>query len=260
MEAGLGRRVLDPETRSADPAVCPFLRAGLDDQLAAPIAQPDAANRCLATGPAEPQSLDWQTNACLVAAHVSCWRYLRGTSEAARDAAPPIDPRLVRQSRMLTPAILLSVALLVTSAAAAVTFLATTGGLQLPTTPPSAVAVASPSPRATTVITPEPTGEASPGLTASPTMTPVPTPEPTVVPTPQPTAGPTPAPTSNRYALLVPCPSKPNCYLYTVRSGDNLHSIANYFGIPYATVLQLNPNLSLPIHRGDVITLPPPTR
>jgi LysM repeat protein len=73
---------------------------------------------------------------------------------------------------------------------------------------------------------------------------------------------PTPAATSNRYALLTPCPSTPACYLYTVRAGDNLVSIANYFGVPYDTVVRLNPGLGDPatIQPGTVLILPPPTR
>jgi hypothetical protein len=96
----------------------------------------------------------------------------------------------------------------------------------------------------------------APVATASAAAPPTVEPDPTAAPSPDPT----PAPSSDRYALLVPCPSVPDCYLYTVRSGDNLQSIANYFGVPYATVLALNPGLSIPIHRGDVLTLPPPTR
>jgi hypothetical protein len=60
----------------------------------------------------------------------------------------------------------------------------------------------------------------------------VPTPE----PTPEPTATPKPTkkPSSSRYDLLTPCPDQPDCWIYRIRSGDNLYSIVNYFGVPLA--------------------------
>lgn len=158
--------------------------------------------------------------------------------------------------RLLTPAIAISLVLLVASAAAAVTFVTVTGGLHLASSVPP-VAVGSNSPTATPAEptpTPGPTVEPTASPTPSPSATPTPVPTPTLAPTPRP------APTSDRYALLTPCPDKPDCYLYTIRAGDNLQSIANYFGIPYPTVRELNPNLRIPIHSGDVIVLPPPTR
>jgi hypothetical protein len=300
VEADLGRPMLEPETRSPDPGICPFLRAVSGDDLVEPIATPDDANRCLASGPGLEQTLEWQRNACLVPAHMACPRYLLGArvgsavvpaavsqapapaearvapaAELAAAQAVDVAPEAVeppggeddewpgaaeeptgRPSRTMTPAIVLSLLLLIASAAAAASFAAATGGLQLPTRPPVAVAAASPTAGPTSAPSIVPTAAPTPVITPAPTVEPTPSP----IPTPAPTVGPTPAPTSNRYALLVPCPSKPDCYLYTVRSGDNLSSIANYFGVPYDTVLKLNPNLTLPIQPGDVITLPPPTR
>jgi hypothetical protein len=79
------------ELRSPDPAVCPFLRALDDkDELALPIAAPDALNRCAALREAIPQSLRQQELVCLTSGHVNCPRYLRGAMAAAEqpDARP----------------------------------------------------------------------------------------------------------------------------------------------------------------------------
>ena len=62
--------------------------------------------------------------------------------------------------------------------------------------------------------------------------------------------------------LLVPCPNVKDCWIYTVRAGDNLRSIVNYFGVGYGEVLAMNPSITNPtsIHAGDAIRMPPPTR
>ncbi|MBI3745913.1 MAG: LysM peptidoglycan-binding domain-containing protein [Chloroflexi bacterium] len=298
MEADLGRRLLEPETRSPDPTICPFLRATGDGGLAEPVPRPDDTNRCLADGPPMPQDLAWQATTCLATAHITCLRYLSGSSspglpaggaeanageaaaaatapQGAADAViatdagivadadrPPSYPPMVdlsqptRMSATMTPAVVLSLVLLVASAAGAITFVAATGGLALPTAGPSAVAVASASPTATASAVP------TPGATGTATATPTGQPSPIASPTTAPSAGLTPAPTSSRYALLTPCPSTPACYHYTVRVGDNLRSIANYFGVPYETILARNPAIPDParIQPGTVLTLPPPTR
>ena len=84
-----------------------------------------------------------------------------------------------------------------------------------------------------------------------------PTPEATPQPTPKPTK-----PKSDRYKLLDPCPSQPNCWIYTVRSGDNLYSIAHYFGIPLSVIYDWNPRYAngARLRNGDQIRMPPPRR
>ena len=39
----------------------------------------------------------------------------------------------------------------------------------------------------------------------------------------------------------MPCSDRANCWVYTVRSGDNLFSIANYFGHSLNTIYTWNP-------------------
>lgn len=254
--------ILD-DARSPNPATCPFFRSELEGgRLGLPVEYPDESNHCAAFGEPKPQSLRQQEIVCLTAGHISCPRYLRG-SLVGRETVAVVTPR-----RGISRAIVAAAAVLVASAALSFAFVFVRGGLTLPDGGPGPTDVAAVSPEPTgppptPIPTAEPEPTPTPAPTATPRLTPSPTPEPT--PTPRPTATPAPTaspqPTSDRYELLEPCPDKPDCWIYTIRSGDNIYSIARYFGVPEATVRELNPWLATtPLRAGQQLILPPPTR
>jgi hypothetical protein len=247
--------VASPERR-----ICPFLRAVHEGQLADPIRRPDQSNACTALGDAAPQSLRQQEYACLASAHVNCPRFVRGVHLIVETT-----PTQAESGLRLTPAILGALLVLAASFALSVGFVVANGGMDLPgagATPragieslaPSPVASAAPSAAAAESAnpSPEPSAEASvEGATATP-ITPA-------TPSPAPTA--TPLPGSDRYALLEPCGDEPDCWIYMVRQGDNLVSIARYFGVPIEVVRERNPwTETTPLVAGQELRLPPPTR
>ena len=144
------------------------------------------------------------------------------------------------------------------------------GGLTYPLQPPPgpvavgarASATARTEPSAAT----QPVPSASePGTSAEPPASPAPLPSPTVAPvptdTPRPTPTPQATPRSDRYDVLRPCGDAPRCWIYAVRSGDNLVSIAHWFGVPLDTVHAMNPwTLTTGLRAGRDLRLPPPTR
>ncbi len=245
---------LEPRpARSHLATTCPyFRRETAEGTLGRPVEMPDSINRCAAYGEPVPQSLRQQELVCLSTRHVDCPRYLQAAAPGRK--APP--------ARRVTRAVLAAIGILIASVAASFAFVVVRGGLSLPIAaqPAGAVAAATGTPAATVVaIAPSPT----PAITPSPTPSASPSPTPTPVPTPSPTPTitPTPHPSSDRYNLLQPCPDKPDCYVYTVRRGDNLTGIAKYFGTTLDTIHQLNPwTLKKGLEPGQQLILPPPTR
>ena len=252
------------DDRSPDPTICPFLRSASDGSLVAPIERADPANRCAALAEAVPQSLRQQELVCLTTGHVNCPRYLRGAAVMTETPAP-----VVRQGRAMSSAMLASLVVLVLALSASVAFVFARGGaLSIgPTGSPSssgAVAVSSPSlVSPTQVASPSEVAQATPTPAPTPTVTPTPEPTPTPSPTPDPTPKRTPRPTpsSDRYQLLKACPNTTRCFIYTVRAGDNLYSIAHYFGVSTSSLYSRNPWLrQTGLRAGQQLRMPPPTR
>lgn len=271
---------LDDAGRSPDPSVCPFLRRQAGEGLAAPADAAEAAGTCIAVGAPRPQSLRQQELVCLRPAHADCPRYLRGSMAMS-------GPRARRTPALPRPTVA-ALLVLVLSAGVSFGFVLQRGGLELPVVagggpgstealagalavpedaaPTAVPATASPSPTPRPTRTPEPTPQPTPAPTPEPT--PVPTASPTPAPTPAPTPTPapvrtaTPQPTSDRYALLSPCPDREGCWIYRARPGDDLYSIARYFGHPLSTIYAWNPRYAggATLRVGDQVRMPAPTR
>jgi len=258
--------MFDESARSPDPRVCPFLRREVGAALVAPASSAEVDHVCVAMGAPRPQSMQQQELMCLRESHADCPRYLRGALLVA-----PAKPR--RTGGGLPRATVASLLILVLSAGISFGFVVQRGGISMPvvdagqseaavvtTEAPSqglpSQAAATPAPAS---IAPSPSTSPASSPTPAPTPTPTPTPSPTqtLTPTPKPSK----SPKSDRYKVLEPCPDRKNCWIYTVRSGDNLYSIANWFGHPLSTIYGWNPQYpGTPLRKGAEIRMPPPTR
>ena len=199
---------------------------------------------------------------------------------AAVEAAPapveplapivPVAPHLrssrrsgARPARSRPGPLVVAGGILVAALIVALAFTSIRGGLTLPGGAPG-LGTASPSPSA--AVSPSPTLAPSPTLGPSPTPTAAPTPSPTPSPMPSPSVAASPSGTPQpslppAFVGLKPCTDAPDCYLYRVRSGDNLTQIAQHFGVTKAAIKSLNPEITDPslIHVGDMIRIPLPT-
>ena len=244
-------------TPSSASDVCPLLvqASGAERRLAAP----DAANRCGAWTPPRAVGLLQQRLVCLDGAHAHCPLFIRsgvarrgsrgqagvgagraipspglalGTVPAAEPSARPVVAGRWARSRyrratvtglLPSPTVIASI-LLVAALVVAFAFISIRGGLALPAgelATESAVAsaggpVASPPPSVS--LPPSQSPSPSPAGTPSPSPAGTPSPSPAGTPAASSAALPTALPTA--YAGLDPCPDRPNCYLYRVRSGD----------------------------------------
>ena len=210
-----------------------------------------------------------RSSSCLRRAHADCPRYLRGAAPGTKQPS-----RLSAVPRATLAALLI----LVVSAVISFGFVLQRGGIDLPVTDGSpastavaAIGTARPEPSDPAMATstadpgmaltpgPTPSPPATPGLTMSPTLTPDPTPLPPAAATPRP--APAATPKSDRYRVLRACPGRRGCWIYTVRAGDNLFSIANWFGVSLKTIYAWNPQYpAARLRAGDPIRMPPPTR
>jgi hypothetical protein len=263
--------VLDDAARSPDPSVCPFLRRDVAGAMTAPASVAEADHVCVAIGGPRPQSTRQQELVCLRASHADCPRYLRG-------ALAVTPAKASRSGGGLPRATVAALLILVLSAGISFGFVVQRGGIAMPVVGPggtqaaavdTAAPTGAPASQAVAATATPATASAGPSAETSPDVTPTPTPTPSTTPAPTPTPTPAPTPTpkptaslkSDRYALLTRCPDRKNCWIYTVRTGDNLYSIANYFGHPLSTIYAWNPQYpGTPLRKGAQIRMPPPTR
>ncbi|MGZ8437495.1 MAG: LysM peptidoglycan-binding domain-containing protein [Candidatus Limnocylindrales bacterium] len=170
-----------------------------------------------------------------------------------------------RSNRTVTPAIAAALVVLAASFALSVAFVLANGGLDLPAAqrPSSSTGAvgATTTPTASALPTSTAVAEASGASPEASPSRPAATATPGASTSAPPTPGTTPRPSSNRYDLLTACPGTPDCWIYVVREGDNLFSIARYFGLPLSVVEERNPwTKTTQLVAGQKLLLPPPTR
>ncbi len=195
---------------------------------------------------------------------------------AAQELGPADGPALVpvgpvvrsrrrsgaRPARSRSAPVVVAGVILVVALVVAFAFTSIRGGLTLPGASPSSIAGASPTP---SLVAASPTVAPTPSATPSPTSTASPPPSVAPSPTTTPLTSPSPSPTPvasvpPAFVGLKPCPDSPACYLYRVRSGDNLTRIAAKFGITLAALKAANPTITDPslVHVGDILRIPLP--
>ncbi len=207
------------------------------------------------------------------AAHVDCPRYRRGTGRPVASWHAGIHAPTVPR------AIGASLVVLALAAGISFGFVLQRGGIDLPVSalasgaaavdasaPASAPVASGPTSQPTPVASADPGASSSPEPAASPTVSQPPAitlpPTASAAPTPSPKPKPSASggPSASRLAVLKPCSGQKGCYIYTIRAGDNLFSIAHWFGVSLDTIRAWNPAVQHGIHPGDQIRIPTPTR
>ncbi|HSJ55214.1 MAG TPA: LysM peptidoglycan-binding domain-containing protein [Anaerolineae bacterium] len=118
-----------------------------------------------------------------------------------------------------------------------------------------------PSPTATATRTAEPTATESPTATRTPTSTPtrIPSRTPTSTPTETPTATATSTEVPTETPTAEPSPStsaSPTPFVYTVKSGDNLYTIAQNFDVTVDAIMAANNLTSNRLRVGQQLIIP----
>lgn len=233
----------------ATPSGCPFLRRLAADGRPVEIADRYAeGNVCAAYASVVALGRSQQELVCLAERHVSCPRYRRRRI---------VGPGRVPADGRWSPVVVVAAALLLVAALAVGGWVALQNA-RFGISPASPTPTAEPTPSPSPTPTPSPTLAPTPTPTAEPTPTASPTPAPTPSPTPAPT--PTPAGSPDPFAGLPLCPGEEPCYVYTVRSDDNLSGIAERFGTTLDAILAINPEITDPrtIRVGQKIKIPFP--
>ena len=122
-------------------------------------------------------------------------------------------------------------------------------------TSPAPTSTSSPTVAPTSTPTSTPTATESPTPTSTPSPTPTSTPTATATDTPEPT--PTLEPTETPTAEALPsAEASPTPFIYVVKSGDNLYTIAQNFGVTVDDIMEANNLTSNRLRVGQTLIIP----